>query len=257
MTFSVVPTPAVLRRSRATAAPPGSQVPPDWTFDFERGDLLVDVYGQTPLRNQVASVAQQCIVTLLIDRNFYLVHSRAFGVDYERAKRLDRRGLSQTDIEAQVRRQLVARVRGVVDVVEFAWPAAGNQEERGQLTFVVVTRTGRMRLGVEVPVVPGPGPGEDGGGDGVPGPPGPPGPVGPPGPAGTAGKSAFEIAVEHGFEGTPQDWLASLQGRRGSVWFTGHGDPPDPIPDALPGDLYLDLDNGNVWMVTPAGAIRL
>lgn len=30
---------------------------------------------------------------------------------------------------------------------------------------------------------------------------------------GTDGKSAYEIAVENGFEGTEQDWLASLKGK--------------------------------------------
>ena len=40
---------------------------------------------------------------------------------------------------------------------------------------------------------------------------GPDGPVGPEGPQGPEGKSAYEVAVENGFEGTEEDWLASLK----------------------------------------------
>lgn len=49
-----------------------------------------------------------------------------------------------------------------------------------------------------------------GGGEGT---QGPPGPVGP---AGEDGKSAYEIAVENGFQGTETEWLASLKGAPGS-----------------------------------------
>ena len=31
------------------------------------------------------------------------------------------------------------------------------------------------------------------------------------------GKSAYQIAVENGFEGTEEEWLASLEGPAGSV----------------------------------------
>ncbi|MBS1313906.1 MAG: hypothetical protein HP048_00970, partial [Clostridia bacterium] len=31
-----------------------------------------------------------------------------------------------------------------------------------------------------------------------------------------AGKSAYEIAVEHGFEGTEAEWLESLKGKDGA-----------------------------------------
>ena len=40
---------------------------------------------------------------------------------------------------------------------------------------------------------------------------GPDGPVGPEGPQGPEGKSAYEVAVENGFTGTEEDWLASLK----------------------------------------------
>lgn len=33
--------------------------------------------------------------------------------------------------------------------------------------------------------------------------------------AGADGKSAYEIAVDNGFEGTEEEWLASLKGERG------------------------------------------
>lgn len=47
----------------------------------------------------------------------------------------------------------------------------------------------------------------------IPGPEGEPGPQGPPGINGQNGKSAYEIVVENGFEGTEQEWLESLKGK--------------------------------------------
>lgn len=47
------------------------------------------------------------------------------------------------------------------------------------------------------------------------GPKGDIGPVGPAGPAGAPGKSAYEIAVDNGFEGSQQEWLATIQGVEG------------------------------------------
>src|SRR5699024_4373232 len=41
--------------------------------------------------------------------------------------------------------------------------------------------------------------------------------------AGEPGKSAYEIAVEHGFEGSEEEWLASLKGEKGD---TGPQGPP-------------------------------
>ena len=37
------------------------------------------------------------------------------------------------------------------------------------------------------------------------------GPVGPEGPQGPEGKSAYEVALRNGFEGTEEEWLASLK----------------------------------------------
>ena len=42
------------------------------------------------------------------------------------------------------------------------------------------------------------------------------------GPSGEAGKSAYEVAVENGFEGTETEWLASLVGAKGSDGVTPH-----------------------------------
>lgn len=43
---------------------------------------------------------------------------------------------------------------------------------------------------------------------------------------------------------------AGTNGQRGSLWFTGQGPPPDPLPDSQPEDLYLDELTGNVFKVT-------
>jgi hypothetical protein len=35
---------------------------------------------------------------------------------------------------------------------------------------------------------------------------------------GSRGKSAYEIAIDHGFEGTEEEWLESLRGERGAPY---------------------------------------
>ena len=71
------------------------------------------------------------------------------------------------------------------------------------------------------------GPKGDQGEQGIQGEVGPQGPeglkgeTGEQGPAGADGKSAFEIAVDHGFEGDEAAWLESLKGDGGSVDVTG------------------------------------
>lgn len=50
---------------------------------------------------------------------------------------------------------------------------------------------------------------------GIPGPQGEPGKNGENGENGADGKSAYQIAVENGFEGTEEEWLASLKGKDG------------------------------------------
>ncbi|QBZ72050.1 tailspike protein [Streptomyces phage Kradal] len=100
---------------------------------------------------------------------------------------------------------------------------------------------------------------------GPPGPQGPPGPPdGPPGPPGPEGASAYEVAVEQGFSGTEDEWLASLQGEQGEPGATGgpgpQGEPGTPGEDG-PSAYQVALDNGFVgteaqWLASlqgPAG----
>ena len=56
---------------------------------------------------------------------------------------------------------------------------------------------------------------------------------------GVDGKSAYEVAVKNGFEGTEQEWLESLKGERGeSGVYLGSGDMPE--------DCNVQIDpNGN------------
>ncbi len=49
--------------------------------------------------------------------------------------------------------------------------------------------------------------------------------VGVPGPA---GKSAYELAVEAGFSGTPEEWLASFHGEPGEPGLPGEAGPAGP-----------------------------
>lgn len=49
---------------------------------------------------------------------------------------------------------------------------------------------------------------------------------GPAGPQGDPGKSAYQIALDNGFEGTEPEWLASLKGPKGDQGLKGEkGDP--------------------------------
>ena len=72
------------------------------------------------------------------------------------------------------------------------------------------------------------------------------------------GKSAYEIAVENGFEGSESEWLESLNGKDGvngidgSRWFTtttdmSHGGAPLYLLGAVEGDYCLNLINGDVY----------
>lgn len=53
------------------------------------------------------------------------------------------------------------------------------------------------------------------------------------GSSGSDGKSAYEIAVENGFEGTEQEWLASLKGPKGDPGKDGT-DGKDAEPQFTP-----------------------
>jgi len=61
---------------------------------------------------------------------------------------------------------------------------------------------------------------------------------------GDTGQSAYELAVQLGFEGTKEEWIASLHGKDGSAWFSGSG---EPNIDAAPGSYYLDLVTGDIY----------
>lgn len=57
--------------------------------------------------------------------------------------------------------------------------------------------------------------------------------VGPEGPPGSDGRSAYEIAVANGFEGTEQEWLESIEGDQGDPG--PPGEPGEPGQDGAPG----------------------
>lgn len=62
------------------------------------------------------------------------------------------------------------------------------------------------------------------------------------GKVGDKGKSAYEIAVENGFSGSEEDWLASLKGNTGANGVQGIQGVPGVQGDSV----YLDYA-GNVW----------
>lgn len=85
------------------------------------------------------------------------------------------------------------------------------------------------------------------------------------GAGGADGKSAYELAVENGFEGTLEDWLDSLKGADGAngengqggidgtVWFTGRGLPTateqtENLKGAKKGDFYINLNTNTVYI---------
>lgn len=66
------------------------------------------------------------------------------------------------------------------------------------------------------------------------GPKGDTGPAGPAGPIGAPGKSAYEIAVDNGFEGSQQEWLATIQGVEGPQGPQGETGPQGPQGETGP-----------------------
>lgn len=83
----------------------------------------------------------------------------------------------------------------------------------------------------------------------------PQGNIGPQGPAGQDGLSAYQIAVNNGFVGTEEEWLASLQGQSatasykvlsGSIYQTGTGIPVLSIREST-------FDGGFTWSRQSAG----
>lgn len=100
-------------------------------------------------------------------------------------------------------------VKYAVTLVPHTWQEAGTDDGCISLESVELVAT-------EVSMTPGPrGPqGEQGpaGPQGETGPAGPQGETGATGATGAQGKSAYEVAVDNGFEGTEEEWLESLRG---------------------------------------------
>lgn len=68
------------------------------------------------------------------------------------------------------------------------------------------------------------------------------------------GKSAYEVAVEHGFTGTEADWLASLKGPKGDQGATGAAGPQGIKGDTgAAGAQGLKGDQGAVGPIGPKG----
>ena len=58
-----------------------------------------------------------------------------------------------------------------------------------------------------------------------------PGPAGPKGEKGEPGDSAYQVAVQNGFQGTEEEWLASLKGAKGDAGAQGPSGPTGPRGD--------------------------
>ena len=63
-----------------------------------------------------------------------------------------------------------------------------------------------------------------------------------------SGKSAYEIAVENGFEGTEAEWLESLKGQNGSNGQDGK--PGQQGPAGENGQTPYIGENGNLFICT-------
>ena len=71
---------------------------------------------------------------------------------------------------------------------------------------------------------------------------GDPGPQGPQGPQGDTGKSAYQIAVDNGFNGTESEWLASLNGDLGEL-VTEENTVPNEFDGVYIPNFGLDFNN--------------
>lgn len=88
---------------------------------------------------------------------------------------------------------------------------------------------------------------------------------GPAGLAGPQGESAYELAVRFGYEGTLEEWIASLKGERGTrgaIWTVGTsivGENVDPtsyntgIEESLIGDYYFNSELRNIYKCVVGG----
>lgn len=94
------------------------------------------------------------------------------------------------------------------------------------------------------------------GADGKDGAPGEKGEPGTDGKDGVDGKSAYEIAIEHGFEGSEEEWLASLKGKDGDSADSGSGE--DVTTKILIDTLYTrNLKNNFAFMDMPTAQCAL
>lgn len=110
------------------------------------------------------------------------------------------------------------------------------------------------------------------GADGEPGANGADGKDGEPGKDGADGASAYEIALEHGFEGTEEEWLASLKGEKGDKGDPGEGgtggssavievtelpEPTENLEDSIYkyNDKYYMVKSGATWSTFAVGDI--
>ena len=69
-----------------------------------------------------------------------------------------------------------------------------------------------------------------------------------------AGKSAYDIACENGFEGTEQEWIASLTQGKESVWNVGEG---EPVKEGKEGDIYLEINTLDLYYRSETGWEKL
>src|SRR5262245_18522844 len=83
------------------------------------------------------------------------------------------------------------------------------------------------------------------------GPTGPEGPEGPEGPTGPEGPQGPQ--GQQGVQGNPgPTGNTGAQGPRGTGWYSGQGAPVEPIAGSIAGDLYLNVDNGDVYRLVGA-----
>lgn len=77
---------------------------------------------------------------------------------------------------------------------------------------------------------------------------------------GPRGYSAYQIAVQNGYEGTKEEWLESLRGERGEQGAQGipgergeKGDPGEPGPRGETG--YIDIGGKGMAIMVDANGI--
>lgn len=153
--FPTVPQPRQISAGLgAPSAPAGSRVLKEWQFDFLRGDLTVLADGRiAPLQHPELVVAQEAVVTLMVERDAYRIYPRRFGMDYDKAMRQPRRLQAHANLERQVRQQL-QRVRGVRQIILPRW-LPGPSSDYEYFRFVVTMQAGLPRRTIQT-LIPAP-----------------------------------------------------------------------------------------------------